>query len=107
MVLAELLVSLGDGAGGDVGGGVGGDDAGAFGDGAIEIWCEIFADCGVSDNTFALLVAWAPTGKIHGYRKIYQTFDGNIPLLLLNLCDWICYNLPSFEFEPLVANRAM
>jgi hypothetical protein len=100
-------VSLGGGVSGDIGGGAGGDDAAAFGDGVGGIWRGLFAVCGLSDNTFALLVARAHTGKIHRYRKIRQIFDGNIPMLPLNLWDWICYNLSSFEFEPLVANKAM
>ena len=62
---------------------------------------------GFSENTFVVLVVRVPTGKIHRYRKIYQIVDGNIPLLPLNLWDWISYNLSSFKFKPLVANRAM
>ena len=55
--------SFGSGAGGDVGGGVGGDDFAAFGDGVGEIWRGIFVVCCFSDNTFAVLVVRAPTGK--------------------------------------------
>ena len=81
----DCKVSLGNGASGDVGGGTGDDDANAFGDGAGEIWRGIFPICGFYDNIFAVIVVWAPTGKIHRYRKIYQIFDGDIPLLPLNL----------------------
>ena len=43
--------------GGDGDGGVGGDDAVAFGDGVGEICRGLFAVCGFSDNTFALLAS--------------------------------------------------
>jgi hypothetical protein len=92
--------------GDDAGGGAGGDYAAAFNDGAGEIWRGIFAVCGFSDNTFVVLVVRAPTGKIHRYRTIHQIFHGNIPLLPLNLSDRISFNLSSFEFKPLVANKA-
>ena len=87
-------VYLSVGSGGDAGGGVGGNDAAAVGGGFGEILRGLFSVCGFSDNTFALLDVRAPTGKINRYRKICQFFIGNIPLLPLNLWDWIFYTPP-------------
>ena len=93
--------------GDDTGGGAGGEDAATFNAGGGEIWSGIFAVCGFSDNIFAVLAVRAPTGEIHRYRTFYQILHGNIPLLPLNLWDRIFYHLSSFEFKPLVANKAM
>ena len=38
-----------------------------------------------SDDTCALLIVVAPTGKFQRYRKIYQILDENFPLLSLSL----------------------
>ena len=54
----------------------------------VEIWRGHFAVCGFYDDTFALLAfVGAQTGKFHRRRKIYKIFDGNFPLLSLNLGD--------------------
>ncbi len=45
--------------------------------------------------------------RIHMLRRICQIFDGNSPLLPLNLWDWSYCKRSSFNFEPAVANGIM
>ena len=62
---------------------------------------------GVSRLVICVLLAiGAPTGRFHSFSKIYQMFDGNLPLLPLNVWDRSCSNRSNFDFEPLQINSS-
>jgi len=56
--------------------------------------------------TCVLLAFGAPTGRFHSFRKSYQNFDGNFPLLPLNVWDRSRCNRSNFDFEPLKTNSS-
>jgi len=56
--------------------------------------------------TCVFLAFGAPTGRLISFRKSYQIFDGNFPLLPLNVWDRIYCNRLNFDLEPLKTNSS-